>query len=218
MPKSYLRFPNCQTVSSSPPTSYSNYAFISYTAREDEVKEVKPWIDALGSKLIEFGITFHPIYYDGWYLERMQRSPTELSAILAHAIGNCAFTISFLSPGYVKSRWCRYEWEATRALHRRRGEPAPNHSIFPVVWKQLPMWSWNRCERKFLLDVNDRLAWDGHGFVQSQGEALNVSTSFGSVSDSALASWHFMRVLTEYLDCWYPDVEWQNHPGFSKIL
>jgi hypothetical protein len=218
MRKSYLHFPNRQTPSTSPPVSYSHHAFVSYTTREDEVQEVKPWIDALGNRLVKLGITFHPIYYDGWYLERVRRSPTELGAILAHAIGNCAFTISFLSPGYVKSPWCRYEWQATRALHTRRSEPAPEYSIFPIVWKQIPTRSWNRCGREFLREVNHRLAWDGHGFVPPQGEAINISASLGSVNGSSSASWHFKRVLTGYLDRWYPDVEWQNHPGFSELF
>jgi hypothetical protein len=116
------------------------HCFISYTTREREVQRIKPIIDRYCDTLKSRGVRVCPAYYDGWYLERHRYDPDELARLLRDAIANSAFTVSFLSPSYLWSHWCRFEWATTQDVHSRRPSPAPAKSILPLCWKRLAFY------------------------------------------------------------------------------
>lgn len=123
-------------VSTHPPENYRYHFFVSYTTREDEIKIIKPFIDDYLNQLSQ-RIGFIPVYYDGLYLRGSNYSEDFLVKTLAQAIEESAFTISFLSPGYINSEWCAFEWLATEKFHDSRGYPAQNKSILPIMWKDI---------------------------------------------------------------------------------
>lgn len=59
----------------------------------------------------------------------------------AVAIGTCQVYVPLISPAYLASRWCRFEWDgfAARAVRSRSGEPPMHTPIVPVVWTPLDL-------------------------------------------------------------------------------
>ncbi|MET0648262.1 MAG: toll/interleukin-1 receptor domain-containing protein [Pyrinomonadaceae bacterium] len=101
--------------------------FLSYTSREDEVKTVQPLVDAYCNDLLVWARTRGvEIFYDHFSLPPKQRSDTELKATLAAHIRASQFFTAFLSPSYVESRWCCFEWREAAF------EVKPTH---PIYWK-----------------------------------------------------------------------------------
>ncbi len=126
------------TASTSPPSFYQYHFFISYTTREKEVKLIKPFIDEYVVRLRSYVDRHCPIFYDGWCLAKLDYEPHFLRDVLTEAISKSAFTVCFLSPGYVESEWCSFEWKYTELVHSQRGLPAPAASILPILWKEIP--------------------------------------------------------------------------------
>jgi len=118
------------------------HCFISYTTREEEVQEVKPFLDAYVRAIQAQGVTVCPVFYDGWYLQRESYSQRELAEKLREGIEGSAFTVAFLSPSYPQSAWCCYEWATTEEVHVRRAPPAPAYSILPIQWKGAITHGW----------------------------------------------------------------------------
>ena|ERR1051325_825525 len=91
------------------------HVFLSYTSREEEVKQIKPVIDIYCRDLWEWsqskGIE---IFYDEFSMEKKQYSDKELETILRNAINRSHLMTAFLSPGYVESKWCQFEYLETR--------------------------------------------------------------------------------------------------------
>jgi hypothetical protein len=202
-----------RTCSTSPPMQYDYHAFISYTTREKEVRQIKPFVDALVDRLKRGGVTVCPVFYDGWHMERRRYRPDELVHSLGEGIDRSAFTIAFVSPGYITSEWCQFEWHNTAVVHRSRDSPAPHYSILPILWKALPeMILWGRTRRQMLREVRKRLAWDGYGFIPSQGEIVDISSfDLGDPwSGAPFAMWHCLHVVRGYLVQWYPEQTWES--------
>jgi hypothetical protein len=89
--------------------------FISYTTREEEVREVKPLIDEYCAQLRARGV--RPwVWYDGWMLRRSRRPNWLLRLILRNAIRASHATVAFVSPQYFDSDWCEYEVQTTARL------------------------------------------------------------------------------------------------------
>lgn len=213
MVRSSLPSSRGHTSSTSPPMQYDYHAFISYTTREEEVRQIKPFVDAFVAKLKRGGVKICPVFYDGWHMERRIYQPEELGHRLSEGISRSAFTIAFVSPGYIASAWCQFEWNTTVHVHRNRDTPAPTYSILPILWKTLPtMLPWGRTRRQMLSEVQKRLAWKGYGFLPSKGEAVDISSfvSGDSWSGAPYAMWHCVRVAVGYLECWYPEQEWSS--------
>ena len=80
-------------------TPYRYHCFLSYTTREDDVRAMKPFLDAYIARLQALGVTFCPIFYDGWYLERRQYRDEELCMRLYEGVAMSAFTVAMLSLG-----------------------------------------------------------------------------------------------------------------------
>jgi hypothetical protein len=105
-----------QRIQDRPPERF--HAFMSYTTREDEVREIKPVVDRfLNDYLrpsIQAALGEPPIFYDGWYL---RNPPTAicneylLQRALRFAIEESEMLLAFVSPLYVQSPWCMFEVE-----------------------------------------------------------------------------------------------------------
>lgn len=118
-------------VSDTSPSSSSDRRriFISYTTREEEVRQLKPLVDAFLLALPEATYRELGIWYDGVDLSRNQGlSRQELAARLSAALRTCDFTLAFISPHYLRSAWCRHEWLGSIRL-TFYGLP------LPVCWK-----------------------------------------------------------------------------------
>jgi hypothetical protein len=205
--------PTRLTGSTSPPVHYEYNAFISYTTREEEVRQIKPFIDAFVDRLKRSGVTVCPVFYDGWHMERRRYERAELVHRLGDGISGSAFTIAFVSPGYVASEWCQFEWRTTVDVHSKRDTPALDYSILPILWKTLPrMLLGGRARRRMLAEIQERLAWKGYGFVPSKGEAVDISSfDLGDPwSGAPYAMWHCAHVAAEYLSRWYPEQKWDS--------
>jgi TIR domain len=114
------------------------YVFLSYTSRESEVQLVQPLIDQYCLGLWEWADRngIH-VFYDHFSLPRRPFKDGELAAELAGAIDKSDLMTAFLSPEYICSEWCLFEWItqycrvcAARMLHD--GYPPQTHSIY---WK-----------------------------------------------------------------------------------
>lgn len=129
-------------------------AFVSYTTREAEVKAVKPLVDSYIRELERNAIAvaqISPVFYDCIYIREPLEDP-DLELRLRKAIEQSHFMAAFLSPGYIQSRWCRYEWNCMTSR-----EDATVRRVLPLHWKPSlaePLSPWP----DFQSDVNSR-AW-----------------------------------------------------------
>ncbi len=120
--------------------------FISYTTREAEVVVIKSVIDRIIDRLRAEGFVvpdplydhLSPPFYDYASLPPQRRSALELKRELADAISASACVISFVSPGYVESPWCQFEWKVGYDIELRERFPL----TFAVVWKPLSDDDW----------------------------------------------------------------------------
>ncbi|HEX4707406.1 MAG TPA: toll/interleukin-1 receptor domain-containing protein [Candidatus Udaeobacter sp.] len=122
------------------------YVFLSYTSRESEVQLVQPLIDQYCRGLWEWADRngIH-VFYDHFSLPRRQFHDHELTAKLADAIDKSDLMTAFLSPEYISSKWCQFEWNtqysrvrAARMLHDEDRAPQ-THAIYwkPDIWSEL---------------------------------------------------------------------------------
>ena len=89
--------------------------FLSYTSREEEVRQVKPLVDSYCRGLWEWARANNlDIFYDEYSMQKRQYSADELRNILGTAIHRSHLMTAFLSAEYVNSEWCRFEWLETR--------------------------------------------------------------------------------------------------------
>lgn len=205
-----------RSASTVPPANYAFHCFISYTTREEEVAELKPHVDAVVDKLKEAGVVVCPVYYDGRYMERRRYEQSELSAILLAGLSASAFTICFVSPGYVDSPWCRFEWGQTLRIHASRDTPASEFSILPVLWKPLPAFYLLRAKRVLKDQLVSRLQWRGYeGIVppKARGVDYTGTVDLRGAGGLAAGSWHVLLAVQEYLERWYPESDWHSISG-----
>jgi hypothetical protein len=91
------------------------HIFLSYTSREEEVKQIKPLIEEYCRDLWEWarsnGIE---IFYDEFSMKKRLYPESELEQILKNAVNRSQLMTAFLSPAYVESKWCRFEYLETR--------------------------------------------------------------------------------------------------------
>ena len=102
--------------------------FLSYTSREEEVKQLQPLINLYCRDLWEWarsnGIE---IFYDGFMMEKRPYTELELETILKDAVNGSNLMTAFLSPLYIESKWCRLEYLESREKAK------PVHAVF---WKR----------------------------------------------------------------------------------
>lgn len=198
-------------ASTSPPAHYDYHCFISYTSREDEIKKIKPFIDDYIGVLQAQGVTFCPVYYDGWYLRRDHYEDFELRERLRDGISRSAFSVCFLSPGYYTSRWCIYEWMTTELVHTGRGTPAQEYSILPICWKgvfrhqkmeRLLLRSWEAGQTNWAALLRRR---DPEHICGTLKEGFNVGRR--------VALRRCVKRTYEHLNEWYPRAGWYTKRG-----
>jgi hypothetical protein len=97
---------------------FSYHCFLSYTTREEEVREVQPRVDELIERFPNYGYQVVPIFYDHYIFG--SRTPSNLRAALSRAIHESAFMLILVSPGYFTSLWCIFEWSYMAETAPRR--------------------------------------------------------------------------------------------------
>ena len=105
------------------------YIFLSYTRREEEVAALQPATDAYCDILLNWGRTRGlDIFYDRCSIPQDKYyTDDQLRAILGYNVGRSHVLVSFLSPEYIGSAWCRFEYETKMHLAPRQ--------IHKVYWK-----------------------------------------------------------------------------------
>lgn len=132
------------------------HCFISYTNREDELRELRPLLDELGRAFQALRIVHAPFFWDRFELSD-SFDTSELAAALLRAIDGSACMIAFVSPRYVSSPWCVFEWGAMNGVARRRGPQWP--VVRPYVWRPR---SHERSWLEKMLDRTVSAAGDAH--------------------------------------------------------
>jgi hypothetical protein len=200
-----------QEISTSPPEHYDYHCFISYTTREEEVKKIKPFVDAYTGALRSQGVVF----YDGWNLREAHYEDEELRRLLRDGIEQSAFSVCFLSPGYYESEWCKYEWYTTEEIHNERGLPAQKYSILPICWKEY-------FSRPSLLKTFG-VGW------QKQSEAAEIIADAWQRDPEHICGRHgissrlapLSRCVNrtfEYLHKWYPNQGWGKRRFYDSSI
>lgn len=110
------------------------HCFISYTNRESEARELRPLLTALGGAFRSLGVVHAPLFWDVLELEQ-PRDAQGLAVSLLNAIQESVCMIALVSPSYVSSPWCIFEWGAMSGVHVDRGPEWP--AIKPYIWKPL---------------------------------------------------------------------------------
>jgi hypothetical protein len=89
----------------------SLHAFVSYTTREEEVRLVQPLVDGYCRDLWQWASSQGvEVFYDHFSLPKIAYSDEQLIAVLGEALARAQFFVGFISPCYVESRWCCFEW------------------------------------------------------------------------------------------------------------
>jgi hypothetical protein len=97
---------------------FSYHCFLSYTTREEEVREVQPRVDELIERFTNYGYQVAPIFYDHYIFG--SRTPSNLRAALSRANHESAFMVILVSPGNFTSLWCIFEWSCMAETAPRR--------------------------------------------------------------------------------------------------
>lgn len=122
MPSRFLIYFNC---------------FLSYTVRDSEVQELKPIVDIFIDRLRAAGLNTceFPIFYDYASLPPHPRDDSQLRHDLESAILGSVCMISFVSPLYFSSEWCKLELDYMNKVASWRGPPPS--VVLPIEWKPL---------------------------------------------------------------------------------
>lgn len=111
---------------------FKYHFFVSYTARENETAYIKQLILEYTQGLKILGFNAWPFWFDLTHLGVWRGTDTSLKCELAKAIDNCITMVSFVSPKYLNSNYCAYEWE-----HMRWTSPVNQPFCVPIVWKEI---------------------------------------------------------------------------------
>jgi hypothetical protein len=89
---------------------FDYHFFVSYTTREEEVEEVLFIIDEFVRILKRFGLRAARVFFDRFSIGRLDGTSENLAKCLREAIHKSVCMIAFVSPGYIESDWCMFEW------------------------------------------------------------------------------------------------------------
>ena len=177
------------------------HCFISYTTREDEIREVLPLVDAYCSALRARGVTPY-VFFDRLCMDRGPKSHHALCRQLERAIRLSGFTVSFISPSYLDSEWCRFEVSETLREHRqRRRFPDCEFAILPILWK--------RCDPDHRRGLMSRRLVD----VSGAGWQSNSAKLLDTVAELVAETAPFIEAWSPYCEPrtphWWPPWLWR---------
>lgn len=110
--------------------------FLSYTNREEEIQKIKPLIDAYCRNLLKWAqLNEIEIFYDDFTMRKRQYSDEELEKILGKAVDKSQLMTAFLSPEYVTSEWCQFEYVRARKNRHKNRETV----LHAILWKPIPL-------------------------------------------------------------------------------
>ena len=156
------------------PTATHRFVFLSYTTREHEVQLAKSIIDPFLRALPEATFQAAGIWYDAVMIRPdKERSSRELREELMLGISQTDLTLALISPGYMRSDWCKFEWNQS---NRRRLYNDPSQPIIPLCWKRTEYFrhyaAWTAPYRQGWEDLSSR---DGCGIVDALIQAVVAS-------------------------------------------
>lgn len=84
-----------------------------------------------------------PAGSDAGFMDRQVDGGERWESQILRSAGTCQVFVSLLSPAYLRSRWCGFEWDAftrrTAALRQSSDEPVTGMlPILPVIWVPMP--------------------------------------------------------------------------------
>jgi hypothetical protein len=158
--------------------------FISYTTRDSEARTLKRFIDAYLDELRQRGYDIEaisPLFYD--YIYRREPFTDSLRDFLAKSLDRSGFMIAFLSPNYIRSKWCLFEWATMESIENdrrlNRSEACSDvFDILPICWKYIgeaPQSMWRRI---WLLAVDSKgiYAADPHCRIEEAAQRCAMDT------------------------------------------
>jgi hypothetical protein len=112
--------------------------FLSYSTREEEVQYLKAILDPFLVMLPHYTWEKLGVWYDAVdirhpegpasYLER-KHSDEWLEHKIVKGLNDCDFTLAMLSPHYLRSGWCKFEWNKSKEIHA-------HPQLLPACWKK----------------------------------------------------------------------------------
>jgi TIR domain len=144
--------------------------FVSYTTREDEVKALLPRLEEFVQQLRNYGYDGRlPVWWDRVNLGKFRGSDEQLRDALVHGLNECISVIAFVSPGYIASEYCKFEWNfwVTQLPHEPKSKLPLNATfLMPIVWKDIDalhhdIRSLHLLDdvNRFRLEINDFRSW-----------------------------------------------------------
>jgi hypothetical protein len=132
--------------------------FLSYTTREADVKRLKAILDPFLQALPDYTWSRLGVWYDAVDIRHTSNgvgsepegNNSWLEREILDGLQRCDFTLAMISPHYMRSHWCRFEWRSGQQIHR----PPTN---LPANWKRTRYFrhyaTWTDPYRKEWLDL-----------------------------------------------------------------
>lgn len=110
------------------------HCFLSYTGRDREVRELAPLLDAVVGAFSALGIVQAPAFWDRFEMGR-EADAAAIARAVSEGAKESVCMIAFVTPSYLASKWCLYEWGCMAGAHLDRGPEWP--VILPFITKPL---------------------------------------------------------------------------------
>jgi hypothetical protein len=110
------------------------HCFLSYTGRDREVRELAPLLDAVVGAFRSLGIVQAPVFWDRFEMGR-EADAASVARAISEGAKQSVCMIAFVTPSYLTSKWCLYEWGCMAGAHLDRGPEWP--VILPFITKPL---------------------------------------------------------------------------------
>lgn len=135
------------------------YVFLSYTSREDEVRELQPFVDVYCRELWQRARSNGlEVFYDHFSLERKWYSDQELETILTYHVERANLFVGFISPYYVESRWSCYEWRKG-PMKQWHAFQQPRQQTQSIYWKR-DYHEFGHNSQEIVSDLDERVHFD----------------------------------------------------------
>jgi hypothetical protein len=155
------------------PKPFEYHFFVSYTTREDEVKILLPHLRNFVKALYEHGYEGRlPLWWDQVNLGKFQGSDDQLRSALTGGLDQCISLLAFVSPGYLASEFCRFEWDYWMSTGGHpEGAYFAGHFLRAFIWRRLDPADFSDAGNSrllilagehggFFLDILDESSWE----------------------------------------------------------